>query len=74
MVLFEKIVFDIPVLLRPFVMAVVQGETSVSVQTKMQAPPTGFPVLIYLWRLSKTTYQWQNHCLSHTAFKHCRPN
>ncbi|MFK7814514.1 MAG: helix-turn-helix domain-containing protein [Maribacter sp.] len=49
MTLFEKIDCEIPVLLRPFVMAVVQGETSSAVQTSMPAPPTGFPLLIYVY-------------------------
>lgn len=47
--LFEKIDFEIPVVLRPFVMAVVQGETSSAVQTNLPAPPTGFPILIYVY-------------------------
>ncbi len=47
--LFEKIHFEIPIMLRPFVMAVVQGETSSAVQTSMPAPPTGFPLLIYVY-------------------------
>lgn len=47
--LFEKIDYEIPAILRPFVMAVVQGETSSSVQTNMSTPPTGFPVLIYVY-------------------------
>ncbi len=49
MSLFEKIDYEIPVTLRPFVMAVVQGETSAIVQTSMPAPPTGFPLLIYVY-------------------------
>lgn len=49
MTLFEKIDYEIPAILQPFVMAVVQGETSTVVQTSMSAPPTGFPLLIYVY-------------------------
>jgi len=47
--LFEKIDYEIPAILRPFVMAVVQGETIAAIQTSMPAPPTGFPLLIYVY-------------------------
>ncbi|TMM58758.1 helix-turn-helix domain-containing protein [Maribacter algarum] len=49
MKLFETINYEIPIVLRPFVMAIVQGETSSAVQTSMPAPPTGFPLLIYVY-------------------------
>lgn len=47
--LFQKIDYEIPVILRPFVMAVVQGETASAIRTRMSAPPTGFPLLIYVY-------------------------
>ena len=49
MTLFEKIDYEIPLILRPFVMAVVQGETASAVKTSITAPPTGFPLLIYVY-------------------------
>jgi len=48
--LFEKIDYEIPVGLSDFVLAVVQGETAIPVQTSMPMPPTGFPMLIYIYR------------------------
>ena len=49
MKLFEKIDYEIPAVLREFVLAVVQGETTSAIQTSMSAPPTGFPLLIYVY-------------------------
>lgn len=49
MKLFEKVPYEIPEILRPFVMAVVQGETSAAIRTSLAAPPTGFPLLIYVY-------------------------
>ena len=49
MKLFETIDYEIPVALREFVLAVVQGETPTAVQASVPAPPTGFPLLIYVY-------------------------
>jgi len=49
MSLFEKVDFEIPTILRPYVMAVVQGETLSHIKTSVPAPPTGFPLLIYVY-------------------------
>ncbi len=50
MELFEIIDCEIPVGLSDFVLAVVQGETAMPVQTSMAMPATGFPMLIYIYR------------------------
>ena len=47
--LFRTLEYNIPEMLREFVMAVVQGETATTVKTSIQAPPTGFPLLIYVY-------------------------
>lgn len=49
MKLFEKIDYEVPITLREFVMAVVQGESSSTIQATLPAPPTGFPLLIYVY-------------------------
>ena len=49
MKLFEKIDYEIPGNLREFVLAVVQGESTAAIKTTMSAPPTGFPLLIYIY-------------------------
>ena len=49
MKLFEKIDFEIPIDLRPFVMAVAQVETLSAVKATMPAPPTGFPLLFLIY-------------------------
>ena len=49
MKLFNIVDYKIPMALRQFVLAVVQGETPAAVQVSMPAPPTGFPLLIYIY-------------------------
>ncbi len=50
MKLFEQIDCEIPLGLSDFVLAVVQGETTMPVQISMPMPATGFPMLIYIYR------------------------
>lgn len=48
--LFRTLDYEIPEALQEFVMAVVYGETPNAVKTSIPAPPTGFPLLIYVYR------------------------
>lgn len=48
--LFRTLDYEIPEALQQFVMAVVQGETSTVVKTRLPAPATGFPLLIYVYK------------------------
>lgn len=48
--LFEKLDFEIPIELREFVLGVVRGETDSAIHYSLPMPPTGFPLLVYVYK------------------------
>jgi len=47
--LFRTIDYQVPEKLQEFVMAVIQGETDTAIKASLAAPPTGFPLLVYVY-------------------------